>query len=207
MMAAVAIKGIAFGFAAAVQPGPFQAYIVTQTLNHGWRRALPAAFAPLITDGPIIALVFLVLLSIPTWIQQFLYLAGGLFLLYLATNTFREWQRFDESLPGATRSGAQTLIEAALVNMLNPGPYLFWSLVAGPILLAGWRVAPAYGLGFLIFFYAALIASLGTIVFIFGMSRQIGPKVNRAMLGVSAVALAGFGMYQLWLGSLVLLGG
>jgi len=206
-MAAVAIKGIVFGFAAAAQPGPFQAYIVTQTLNHGWRRALPAAFAPLITDGPIIALVFLVLVSIPAWIQQVLYAAGGLFLLYLATNTFREWQRFDESAPAAGRSDAQTVIEAALVNVLNPGPYLFWGLVAGPILLAGWRVAPAYGLGFLTFFYVALVASLSTIVLVFGMSRRIGPKVNRAMLGVSAVALAGFGVYQLWLGSAGLLVG
>jgi len=33
-----------------------------------------------------------------------------------------------------------------------------------------------------------------------GRGRSLGPKVNRALLGVPAIALAGFGMYQLWLG-------
>ena len=49
------ILGFALAFAAAVQPGPIQAYLVTQALSHGWRRTLPAAFSPLVSDGPIIA--------------------------------------------------------------------------------------------------------------------------------------------------------
>ena len=48
------IQGIGYGFAAAVQPGPFQTYVIAQTLNSAWRNTLPAAFAPLISDGPII---------------------------------------------------------------------------------------------------------------------------------------------------------
>jgi len=35
---------------------------------------------------------------------------------------------------------------------------------------------------------------------VFGTARQFGPKVNRVLLGVSAIALAGFGIYELWLG-------
>ena len=30
------IFGITYAFAAAVQPGPFQTYIISQTLNRGW---------------------------------------------------------------------------------------------------------------------------------------------------------------------------
>jgi len=56
------MQGIGYGFAAAVQPGPFQTYITAQTLSSGWRNTLPAALAPLISDGPIIALVLLVLI-------------------------------------------------------------------------------------------------------------------------------------------------
>jgi hypothetical protein len=67
-------------------------------------------------------------------------------------------------------------------------------------LLAGWRRSPANGIGFLVGFYVAIVASLGGIILLFGTARQLGPKVNRALLGVSAVALFGFGLYQLWLG-------
>jgi len=89
---------------------------------------------------------------------------------------------------------------AALVNALNPGPYLYWSLVAGPVFLAGWRKAPATGIGFLVGFYVAIVVTLAGLVLLFGTARQLGPKVTRALLGISAVALVGFGLYQLWLG-------
>ena len=75
------IQGIGYGFAAAAQPGPFQAYLISQTLSNGWRRTLPAALAPLISDGPIIVLTLVVLSHVPVWFQRFLYIAGGLFIL------------------------------------------------------------------------------------------------------------------------------
>ena len=37
------ILGMTYAFAAAVQPGPLQTYLISQTLSHGWRRTLPAA--------------------------------------------------------------------------------------------------------------------------------------------------------------------
>jgi threonine/homoserine/homoserine lactone efflux protein len=86
--------------------------------------------------------------------------------------------------------------------MVSPGPYIFWSLVTGPILLEGWREAPALGVGFLAGFYTAMIASLATLILLFGLARHLGPKINRTLLGLSAVALLGFGIYQLWRGIL-----
>jgi len=194
------IQGIGYGFAAAVQPGPFQTYIVTQTLNNGWRNTLPAAFAPLISDGPIVALVLLVLSQVPAWMQRFLYVASGLFVLYLALNAFIGWRNFGTTGEIAIPSRQQSLFQAAMMNVLSPGPYIYWSLVTGPVLLAGWREAPANGIGFLVGFYVAMILSLAGIIILFGTARRLGPKVNRAMLGMSVIALACFGLYQLWLG-------
>ena len=194
------IQGIGYGFAAAVQPGPFQTYLVSKTLTRGWRGALPVALAPLVSDGPIVALVLLVLSQIPIAVQRFLYVAGGLFVLYLARNAFRAWRDFDVAAPVAGQSDRRNVLEAALVNALNPGPYLYWSLVAGPIFLAGWREAPTTGIGFLVGFYVAIVVTLAGLVLLFGTARQLGPKVTRALLGISAVALVGFGLYQLWLG-------
>ena len=194
------VQGIGYGFAAAVQPGPFQTYLISQTLMKGWKRMLSAAFAPLISDGPIIALCLLVLSQVPAWLQRFLYTAGGLFVLYLAYGAYKSWKKFDPSAPATETRTDQSLLKAALINMLNPNPYIFWSLVTGPILLAGWHETPIHGLGFIAGFYITMILSFCAIIVAFGSARQLGPRVSRALVGVSAIALSCFGLVQLWLG-------
>ena len=197
------LQGIGYGFAAAVQPGPFQAYIISQTLTRGWKQTLPSAFAPLISDGPIIALCLWILSQVPIWFQGFLYIAGGLFVLYLAYEAYKSWKNFDSNTPPSAELGTQqSVLKAALTNMLNPGPYIYWSLVTGPILLRGWRETPGNGIGFLAGFYVTLILGFGAIILVFGVARQMGPKVNRVLVGISAVALFCFGLYQIWLGIL-----
>lgn len=193
------LQGIGYGLAAAAQPGPFQTYLISQTLTKGWKRTLPAALAPLISDGPILALCLLVLSQVPPWLQRFLYIAGGLFVLYLAYGAYKTWKNFDPTISLETET-QHNLLKAALINLLNPNPYIFWSLVTGPILVTGWREAPIYGLGFLAGFYVTMILGFSTVIVVFGSTRQMGPKVNRALLGVSAIALFCFGLVQLWLG-------
>ena len=191
------MQGIGYGFSAAVQPGPFQTYIISQTLTRGWRRTLPAALAPLLSDGPIILLCLLVLSQVPLWFQRVLSIAGGLFILYLAYGAYRSWKNYDPKLPVVETGIQQSLFKAALMNALNPGPYIYWSLVTGPILLKGWRETPMHGIGFLAGFYLSMVLSLVTIILIFGMAARLGPKVNRILLGASAVVLFCFGVYQI----------
>jgi len=191
------VQGIGYGFAAAAQPGPFQTYIITQSLAKGWRKAIPAALAPLVSDGPIIALCLLVLSQVPIWLQRSLHIAGGLFILYLAHGAYKAWRAFDINIPTNELGTGQSVWKAALMNALSPGPYIYWSLVTGPILIRGWRETPIYGIGFLIGFYSILVSGLGFIILIFGIARELGPKVNRVLLGISAVALSIFGLYQL----------
>ena len=207
------LQGIGYGLIAASQPGPFQTYLISQTLTRGWKRTLPAALAPLISDGPIILICILMLSQVPAWLQGFLYIAGGLFILYLAYGTYKAWKSFDAQ--AAVRDGApqecfakdgvtsitqHSVLKAALMNALNPNPYIFWTLVTGPILLIGWRDTPVNGIGFLAGFYGTLIGSLAAIILVFGTAARLGPKVNRVLLGISAIALFCFGVYQLWLG-------
>lgn len=194
------LLGIGYGFAAAVQPGPFQTYLVSQTLTKGWKRSLLIAFAPLVSDGPIIALCLFVLNQIPLWLQRFLYIAGGLFVLYLAFGAYRAWKNFDSKQLSAEEGNQKSILKGALMIVISPGPYIYWSLVTGPILLRGWRESPVFGLGFLAGFYATVTLGLITIILLFGKARELGPKVNRALIGISAIALLCFGLYQLWLG-------
>jgi threonine/homoserine/homoserine lactone efflux protein len=196
------LQGIGFGLAAASQPGPFQTYIISQTLTRGWKRTLPAALAPLVSDGPIILVCLLVLSQVPAWLQRFLYIAGGLFILYLAYGTYKSWKNFDTQTPQPESAGRQSILKAALMNTLNPNPYIFWTLVTGPILLKSWREAPVNGIGFLTGFYGTMVCSLAGIILVFGLASRLGPKVNKTLLVVSAIALFCFGLYQLWLGTM-----
>jgi len=194
------ILGMTYAFAAAVQPGPFQTYLISQTLTNGWRRTVPAAFAPLLSDGPIIALVLLVLSRMPAWLVQVLQFAGGVFLLYLAAGAFKTWRDFDGKKAVQVQSSRQTVLKAVMVNLLNPAPYIGWSLVMGPLLLKGWRETPANGIALLTGFYTTLILVTLGIMLLFAAARNLGARVNRTLVGVSAIALACFGLYELWLG-------
>jgi threonine/homoserine/homoserine lactone efflux protein len=200
------LQGIGYGFSAAVQPGPFQTYLISQTLLNGWRRTLIAALAPLVSDGLIILTVLLILTRVPPTFRLALQLAGGVFILYLAWGAFRAWRRFDVSAPStpAAGAGAQSLLRAALMNFLNPNPWIFWSLVTGPILIRAWEESPDKGIAFLVGFYGAMIACLALIIILFGTARRLGPRVSRAAVGISAVALAGFGIFQIIKGISVL---
>ena len=190
------LQGIGFGFAAASQPGPFQTYLISQSISQGWRRTLPSALAPLLSDGPIIALCLLVLSQVPVWMEQVLYGVSGVFILYLAWGALRAWRA--PPVPDVLEVQAGLPMgKAVVMNMLSPGPYIFWTLVTGPILVAGWRESPMVGLSFLGGFYLTLVGALTAIVLVFGLAARFGEGIKHAMLGVSAIALLVFGLYQL----------
>lgn len=192
--------GIAYAFASAVQPGPLQTYLISQTLKKGWRATLPAAFSPLISDIPILLLVLFLLNSVPDSFIVILRFGGGLFLLYLGYKAFKSWQKFNADDAISVESNQQTLFKAVVVNLLNPAPYLGWSLIMGPIFLEGWRIEPSYGIVMIIGFYVTLTVTLAGTIILFGFARKLGPMVSKILLGVSAIVLFLFGVYQLYLG-------
>ena len=191
------LQGIGFGLAAASQPGPFQTYLISQSLTNGWRRTLPAALAPLISDGPIIAVCLLILSQVPAWMEKALYGVSGLFVLYLAFGAYQSWRSGSATIDGVSET-SQSVCKAAFMNALSPGPYIFWTLVTGPILVVGWRESHVYGIGFLGGFYLTIVCSLAGIIVVFGLAARFGPKVNHAMLGISSLVLFLFGLFQIW---------
>jgi hypothetical protein len=66
--------------------------------------------------------------------------------------------------------------------------------------MSGWREAPANGISLVAGFYSAMILTVIGIIFLFSFVSKTGPKITRILKGISAIALAFFGLYQLWLG-------
>jgi threonine/homoserine/homoserine lactone efflux protein len=199
------ILGATYAFAAAAQPGQFQAYLISQTLSHGWRRAIPITLAPILSDLPIIALVLFVLTRVPPLFLSGLQVVGGLFLIYLAGSALRAARTPQPPSAASAAPAHRTVLKAALVNLLNPNPYLAWALILGPTLIGAWRQAPGYGIAFLAAFYVTMVLATAVIVLVFSAARSLGPRIARILVGVSAAALGAFGVYQLWSGSTALL--
>jgi threonine/homoserine/homoserine lactone efflux protein len=195
------ILGMTYAFAAAVQPGPLQSYLISQTLRKGWKRTLPAACAPLMSDGPIIVLVMFLLNRVPAGMINILQFAGGIFLLSLAIDAWKSWKNYDSEIIKNSASNRKTILQAVLVNFLNPGPYLGWSLVMGPLLLKGWRENYLNGIVLLLGFYTTMVLSQMGIVLLFAHTGKLGPQTNRVFIGLSAIGLVCFGIYELWSGA------
>ena len=195
------VFGVTYAFACAVQPGPLFAFLVSQTLRLGWRHTLPAAFSPVLSDIPIVIVVLLALSRLPDWFGRVLQIAGGLLLIYLAWQAFRRWRRFETpGEAGRKESVPRGVLQAALVNILNPGPYLGWGLIMGPLVLKGWKEAPSHAIALVVAFYTTMVVSLAGIIVLFGLTKNLGPRVVRVLIAVSVVGLAAFGCYQLWMG-------
>ena len=193
------IFGITYAFACVVQPGPFQAFLFSQSITNGWRKTLPLVFAPLISDLPVIILVLLVLTNMPGDVLRIIQCFGGVFLLYLAFGAYKTWRKFDLTV-NLDVNPKQNIFKAVLINLLNPNPYLGWSLVMGPLLIKGWNEDSSNAIVLLISFYGSfVIYSIGMIA-LFAAARNLGPRVSRVSVGISVVAFASFGFYQLWSG-------
>lgn len=190
------LKAVTIGFSAGVTPGPLQAAFLSFAIKNGWRKTLPAAFAPLVSDGPVILLVLLVLNNIPPAFIRFLQIGGAIFLIYLAWESFTAYHNYREVETVEEASGLQTLFKATAMNLFAPGPWLFWGLLNGPNLIQAWAVSPWWGIAYLVSFYGVFVLSNIVLILLFSSVRRMGERVRRGLLLLSAVALAGFAVYQ-----------
>jgi threonine/homoserine/homoserine lactone efflux protein len=194
------LLGSGLAFAAAVQPGPLQAYLISQTLAQGFRRTIPAVFAPILSDIPIALLVLLVLTNLPLGFVALLQLVGGLFLLYLAFGAYRHYRHFKIEQSGPPKSAHQSFFKAVLVNLLNPNAYLGWTFILGPLVVSAWQQSPLNSLALIASFYAVMILTTVVILALFAGARSARPRVTRLLVALSAITLSTFGLYQIWKG-------
>lgn len=194
------LMGASLGVSAGAAPGALQAYLLNQTTQHGWRRALPAVLAPLLSDIPIILLVLFILTRFPQEWLRVLQVVGGGFLLFLAWEAYAALRKNGRVSLANPTVAPQTFLKAVMANALNAGPYIFWSVIAGPLLLKTWAESPLWAVGFLLVFHLALVGTYAAQVFFFAIISRIGSRTAHALNAIAAVALLLMGLYQIWSG-------
>lgn len=70
----------------------------------------------------------------------------------------------------------------------------------GPMFIKGYRESTVNGIVLIAGFYITIVLCQMGIILLFGLARNLGPKVTRITLGIASVGLAGFGIYLLWQG-------
>ena len=188
-MIPIFVQGALLGISAALSPGPFQSLIIAESLVGGWRRAAPITFAPLIADIPIAGILVFTLTQVPGTFLVFVRLAGGVFLLFLA---WQLWGQIQEGPCDDPRDRAEKrrsgFLWGVLMLFLSPGPYLFWSLINGPILLEALDLSIWHAIVFLASFYFFSIGGLISIAYV--LSRLGGlNRHTRRKLQVSSLVL------------------
>ncbi|MCK4899475.1 MAG: LysE family translocator [Anaerolineales bacterium] len=196
------LQGMALGLPAAATPGPFQTYLINQTLSGGWRRSAPIAFVPLISDIPAVIAILLLLNQLPKNFLQVISLVGGVFVLYMAWGLWRHWRtRAAGSMQGSSHlDPAGGFWRGVVMNLLSPGLYAFWALVSGPILLSALQQSWIYGAAFLFGFYGTLIGGFLGIVILFHQAHRLGSSAVRTLTLVSIIILVIFGGLLLYRG-------
>ena len=196
-MLALIARGVTLGLTAGILPGPLQTYLIQTTLLQGWRKALIVVISPLVADLPLIGLTVFVLERFPPEFIRVIQIIGGLFVLWLARAAwlnFRAGTLIAAGGEATAFSARQLLTRSVLINLLSPGPYIFWGTVNGPLLVQGLRSSIFDGAAFLIAFYGTFMGVLLALIAVFNRVRLLDPRLTRAVLLLVTLLLVIFGL-------------
>jgi threonine/homoserine/homoserine lactone efflux protein len=168
------VAAAVFGLSGGLSPGPLLALVVAETIARGRGAGFAVATAPLITDGPIIALCVLLLGRIESSEPALgiVSIAGGLVLTSFGIAGLRNPSAVVNEAESENRVWG-SLGKGVAVNFLNPSPYLFWLTIGAPMLLRAHHSGWADAVVFLVVFYLGLVGSKSVLAVLVARSRAV----------------------------------
>jgi len=192
--------GLSLGFVSGISPGPLMTLVLTSTLERGFRAGLLTAIAPLLTDAPIILLSFFVLRQLPQGFLTLVTLAGGLFIIWVGIQTIRA-ARHAQEIEEIEEAGGRDLLRGALVNVLNPHPWLFWMTVGVPFIIDSWRQDAWRAVVFVAALYGLLVGTKIAVAWATARGRRfLSSGWYQRLLVACGVLLVGLGCALGWQG-------
>ncbi len=205
------VAGVVFGFALAAPPGPMNAVIAEESVLRGWTAGFKTGLGAMSAD---VLFFLLALAGLVTFVRGFallqdvMFLVGGLLMLYFAYSAIRGATR---SLRAQRQADSRGFSKAFLLSLTNPYQILFWLTVGIGLLTPGSIDVLAYASSSLSGIlgvetgHPALIIGLfaGIACWIVGFpaaltAAELRTKTFAPIVAyVSAIVLAGFGLYFL----------
>jgi threonine/homoserine/homoserine lactone efflux protein len=187
------MTGSVLGLSGGMSPGPLTALVISQTLRFGVKEGVVVAFAPILTDGPIVLISGFMVSGFAHLdsVLGGLSLIGAVFLLYLAKETF---QASPLAVAELDSGEALSLRKSILTNLLNPHPYVFWFLVGGPVVAQALEGESGGLFGFIFGFFVCLVGSKVALALITerfrGVLQSRGYLMVMKLLGVALAVFA-----------------
>jgi threonine/homoserine/homoserine lactone efflux protein len=188
--------GLSIGLGSGVAPGPLTALAISTTLRSGLRSGLQIAISPLISDSVIIVLSLTLVSQLPDGAITILGIVGavvvaafGIEILWSAHKMSNTELDIGSQNPTKLKR-LPVVVQGALINFLNPAPWIFWITAGSTILIAFWRESPAQAVIFVFTFYLALVGAKVAIVVALAASRhRLNARTYRLILTASGILL------------------
>jgi len=193
--------GTILGLFAGLAPGPYTTMVVATALERGFRKALPFAFTPFITDMlPLICTVFV--LDRLNWTAlTILGVAGGAVVMMIGVRFIRHHgvQHLQTLHDRDDWKGSARGAHVIATGLLNPAPWLFWLVVGSPLFLASLAHSRGAGAAFLVSLFFVNIGSASTLAWLASRGRLVMPPVwQRRILVAAGTGLILTGAFLAW---------
>ncbi|MCO4755186.1 MAG: LysE family transporter [Bacteriovoracaceae bacterium] len=182
------ILAATLGLSGGISPGPMLVLVLTQTIQHGFKEGIKVTLGPLVSDAPIIFVAYYFMDLIAISYLDWLYLPGGLYLLYMAKHT---WAVDFEGIK-KNKASANSIKKGVITNILNPAPYMFWFTIGAPILVK--MNSSSQMTLFFVVFYLGLLGTKVLIAYLISIGRSNTKVLERLSKGLSLI-IFGYGIY------------
>jgi threonine/homoserine/homoserine lactone efflux protein len=193
------IAGILLGIYAGLSPGPMLLLVVSQTIKHDFKEGLKVAFAPLISDIPIIIISLIIISFLEGYksILGIISILGGVYLVYLAYESFK----FKPLKVDVVVRNPKSLRKGVTLNLVNPSPYIFWITIGSPIIIPAYMINPVAPFEFIISFYIFLVGAKICVAYITGKSREfVTGKTYLHIMNILGILISIFAIIYLYNG-------
>ena len=188
--------GLSIGLGSGVAPGPLTGLAISTTLRSGLGSGLRIAVAPLISDSVIIVLSLTLVSQLPDNAITILGIVGAIVIAAFGIEILWSAYKMGKSeLDMGSQKSTKLMklpfvAQGALINFLNPAPWIFWITAGSTILISFWRESPAQAVIFLFTFYLTLVGAKVAIVFALAASRhRMNARTYRLILTASGILL------------------
>jgi len=202
------LTAMVLGALAGLAPGPYTTMVAGTALERGFRAGFLLALTPLVTDVvPMLASAFF-LDRMGGLALTLLGISGGAIIIVVGFRFLREHSKttqppgaegsLPESSPGVRRQSAQ-VGHVIASTLLNPAPWLFWLIIASPLLLRSWNRSPGEGVVFIFLIFLTNIATATSLAWAASHSRKVlNADWQRRSLKFVGVVLVLAGSFLCW---------
>jgi threonine/homoserine/homoserine lactone efflux protein len=196
------------GTLAGLAPGPYTTMVAGTALEKGFKAGFILALTPLVTD--VVPMLFSALLldRLGGLALTLLGIVGGAIIVVVGVRFLRghskEAQPFLSEKDPA-RDGIGERRQSARVGhviagtLLNPSPWLFWLVIASPLLLRSWNRSPGEGVVFVALIFLTNITTASLLAWVASHSRKfMNPEWHRRILKAVGVTLILAGSFLCW---------